>query len=92
MTLFHLSPFRDFTLFWIYGTRQKYRGCFGELPSTNHVIALMLRLFMPFCVLVHSLGGQETGIHVANSTKLAFCHNIRISRNRAFEGLADADG
>ena len=28
LTLFHLSPFRDFTHFWIYGIGQKYRGCF----------------------------------------------------------------
>ena len=48
----------------------------------------MPRLFMPFCVLPHNLRGQRTGIHVADSTKLAVCHNIRISRNRVFEGLA----
>ena len=42
----------------------------------------MPRLFMPFCVLLHSLRGQETGIHVTDSSKLAVC------RNPVFEGLA----
>ena len=88
MTLFHLSPFRDFKHFWIYGIRQKYRRCFGELPSCSHFVALMPRLFMPFCVLVHGRRGQETGIHVAASGKPAVRHNIPISRSRVFEGLA----
>ena len=84
MTLFHLSAFRDFKHFWIYGIRQKYRCCIGELPSCSRFVATMPRLFMPFCVSLHSLRGQETGIPVADSTKLKVCHNIRICRNRVF--------
>jgi len=48
----------------------------------------MPRLFTPFCVLMHSLSGEKTGIYVADSTKLAFCANQCIYRNRTFEGLA----
>ncbi len=88
MVLFHLSPFKDFKHFWVHGVEQKYRDCFGELPSYARFVALMPRLFAPFCVLIHSLSGEQTGIYIADSTKLAVCANPRISRNRTFKGLA----
>ncbi len=88
MVLFHLSPFKDFKHFWIYGVEQKYRDCFADLPSYARFVALMPRLFIPFCILIHSLSGEQTGIYIADSTKLAVCANPRISRNRTFKGLA----
>ena len=88
MVLFHLSPFKDFKHFWVHGVEQKYRACFGDLPSYGRFVALMPRLFVPLCVLIHSLSGEETGIYIADSTKLAVCANPRISRNRTFKGLA----
>ena len=88
MVLFHLSPFKNFNHFWVYGVEQKYRDCFGELPRYARFVALMPRLFAPFCVLIHSLSGEQTGIYIADSTKLAVCANPRISRNRTFKGLA----
>jgi IS5 family transposase len=48
----------------------------------------MPRLFAPLMVRLHGLSGEETGIYCADSTKLAVCHNRRISRHRAFDGLA----
>ncbi len=46
------------------------------------------RLFAPFRVLIHSLSGKETGLHIADSTRLAVQANPRISRNRVFKDLA----
>ncbi len=88
MVLFHLSPFKTFKDFWIYGVEQKYRNCFGDLPSYGRFVACKPRLFMPLCMLLQSLGGQETGIYIVDSTKLAVCHTRRISRNRVFKGVA----
>ena len=73
MVLFHLSPFKDFKHFWHYGVEQKYRDYFGEIPSYGRFVSLMPRLFIPFCVLMHSLTGDQTGIYVADSTKIAVC-------------------
>ena len=88
MVLFHLSPFKDFKHFWIHGVEQKHRSCFRLLPSYGRFVALMPRLFIPFCILMHSLRGERTGIYIADSTRLAVCGPLRISRNRVFEGLA----
>ena len=88
MVLFHLSPFKNFKHFRLHGVEQKYRDCFGDLPSYGRFVSLMPRLFAPFCLLLHSLSGEETGIYIADSTKLAVCNNARINRNRTFQGLA----
>lgn len=88
MVLFHLSPFKHFKHYWLYGVEQKYRGCFSDLPSYGRFVSLMPRLLPPLCLLIHSLQGQETGIYVTDSTKLGVCANPRIARNKTFKGLA----
>ena len=79
--------------FWIYGVEQKIRSCFRLLPSYGRFVALMPRLFIPFCILVHSLRDESTGIYIADSTRLAVCGTLRINRNRVFKGAwPDAAG
>src|SRR5919202_1129962 len=88
VVLFHLSPYKNFKAFYLYGIGHQHRACFGALPHYDRFVSLMPRLFTPLMVLLHSLSGEQTGIYFADSTKLAVCHNRRIDRHRVFDGLA----
>jgi hypothetical protein len=88
MVLFHLSPFKHFKLFYLYGVGHQYRACFGDVPHYDRFVSLMPRLFAPLMILLHSLSGEQTGLYFADSTKLAVCHNRRIHRHKVFAGLA----
>ena len=88
MLLFHTSGFKSFKLFYLYGVRQQYRHLFSDVPSYERFVALMPRLFMPLCMLLHHFKGEETGIYIADNTHLPACHNRRINRNKVFDGLA----
>lgn len=88
MVLFHLSPFKNFKMFYLYGIGQMYRDCFDEIPHYDRFVSLMPRLFVPLMILLHSLSGEKTGIYFADSTKLAVCHNRRIGRHKVFDGMA----
>jgi hypothetical protein len=88
VVLFHLSPYKNFKAFYLYGVGQQYRDCFGDLPHYDRFVSLMPRLFAPLMVLLHSLSGEHTGLYFADSTKLAVCHNRRIGRHKVFDGLA----
>ena len=88
VVLFHLSPFKHFKASYHYGIGQRHRACFGDLPHCDRFVSLMPRLFVPLMVLLHSLNGEPTGTHFADSTKLAVCHNRRVRRHKAFDGLA----
>jgi hypothetical protein len=88
VVLFHLSAFRNFKTFYLYGIGHQHRACFGDLPHYDRFVSLMPRLFVPLMVLLHSLGAEQTGVYFADSTKLAVCHNRRIDRHQVFDGLA----
>ncbi|SPR02185.1 transposase [Orientia tsutsugamushi] len=80
---FYLSPCKDFKNYYLYYLSHKYKGYFC-LPSYSRIIQLCPRMLLPLAVLMHYLKGEETGIYYIDSTKLAICHNKRISSNRVF--------
>jgi hypothetical protein len=88
VVLFHLSGYRNFKTFYLYGIGVERRDCFRDLPHYDRFISLMPRLFVPLMVLLHSLSGAQTGVYFADATKLAVCHNCRIHRHKVFDGLA----
>jgi hypothetical protein len=88
MVLFHLSPYKNFKTFYLYGIGCQHRGCFRDLPHYDRFVSLMPRLFAPLMVLLHSMSGEHTGVYFADSTKLAVCHNRRIDRHKVFASLA----
>ena len=87
MVLFHLSPYKNFKTFSLYGIGCQHRACFRDLPHYDRFVSLMPRRFVPLMVLRHSLSGEESGVYFADSSKLAVCHNCRIGRHRVFDGL-----
>jgi len=86
--LYHFSPYKDFKRFYLYGICNEYRSCFKKLPTYQRFIALKKKLFLPMSLLLHCLGGEETGIYFADSTSLKVCHNKRIYHHKVFDGLA----
>ena len=86
MVLLHVSAYKDLKHFWLYGLTHEYRDCLRELPSYSRFVSLKPRL------LLHDFRREESGIHFADSTKLAVCRNARINRNRVFKGVAKGGG
>ena len=63
VVLFHLSPYKNFKVFYRYGIGGQYRACFDELPHYDRFVSLMPRLFVPLMVLLHGLSGEQTGVY-----------------------------
>ncbi len=89
MVLFHVSGFRCFKPYYLYGVCGHYRHLFRDLPGYGRLGTLQLRLFMLLCMLLHHLSDERTGIYIADSSHLPVCHNRRINRNRTFKGFAE---
>ena len=68
VVLFHLSPYKNFKVFYLYGIGGQYRACFDELPHYDRFVSLMPRLFVPLMVLLHGLSGEQTGVYFVDST------------------------
>ena len=88
MTMFHNSAYKDFKHYYEHGIKHEYAELFGQTPCYARFVALMKHLLVPFAILLHSLKGEETGVYFTDSSKLAVCHNRRITRNRVFKNLA----
>jgi len=68
---------------------QKYRKeDFPTLLSYTRFLHKMSALLIPMCAYFQMVKGKPTGITFVDSTSLKVCHNIRIPRNRVFDGIA----
>jgi hypothetical protein len=86
--MFHLSGFRNFKTFYECEIKNRSTGYFKELPCYERFVQIKKKMFLPLSMLLQSLGGEKTGIYIADSTSLKVCHNRRINRHRVFKGLA----
>lgn len=88
MVVFHFSPCKNFKYFYLIHLSHFHKLDFPNLLSYSRFVQLMPRFFVPLCILLQNLFGEQTGIYIADATSLPMCHNKRISRNRVFKGLA----
>ena len=59
MVFFHVSGFRCFKLYYLYGICSHYRHLFRELPSYGRFVSLKPRLFMPLWYVAASSVGRK---------------------------------
>ena len=85
---FHLSPYKDFKHYYLYGICHEHRDKFAKLPTYQRFVALKQQLFMPLTILLHSLSGKKTGLYFADATSLKVCRNKRIYNHKVFKDMA----
>ncbi len=88
VVLFHQIRYRQFKSFYLNHVCQHLRSEFPRLPSYNRCIELLPRCNLALAALFETLKGQCTGISIVDSTPIAVCDNLRISRHRVFDDLA----
>lgn len=88
VVLFHQIRYRQFKLFYLHHVRCYLRQEFPHLPSYQRCVELMPRCAAALAALFELLKGDCTGVSIADSTPIAVCDNLRISRHRVFSGLA----
>jgi IS5 family transposase len=86
--LFQMSDYKTFKNFYIGCICVYFRKDFPNLFSYSRFIQLMQELLFPLAVFLQGIKGEKTDIYYVDSTKLPVCDNLRINRNKVFEGLA----
>ena len=88
LVLFHQVRYRQFKQFYLCHARANLKGEFPRLPSYQRCVELMPRACAALAALFECLKARCTGISIADSTPLAVCENLRISRHKVFAGIA----
>ncbi|WP_420864703.1 IS982 family transposase, partial [Photorhabdus australis] len=89
LILFHMSHYHHFNAFYTNKHVQQYlKTDFPGLVSYNRMITLKKRAIIPLCPFLSSRQQKSQGIAFIDSTQIAVCHNLRISRNKVFDGVA----
>jgi transposase len=86
--LFHQLRYRQFKSFCLSYAVRFLRAKFPGLPSYQRCLELMPRCAVPLSALFAQLKGRCTSITILDSSPLAVCDNLRISRHRVFAKVA----
>src|SRR4051812_17251044 len=63
VVLFHLSPYKNFKVFYLYGIGGQDRACFDALPPYERFVSLVPPPFVPLIVLLPGLRGEQPGVY-----------------------------
>lgn len=85
---YHSSGFKNFKSFYLY-LLSNHKRDFPRLISYTRFIDWMPYLLLPMSGYLKSKMAKCTGISFVDSTPLKVCENIRIPRNKVFEGIAE---
>jgi len=87
LVYFHHSGYRTFKKY--YKKCGDLNGAFECVLSYNRFVELMAQAFIPLTMFMNLCCKNKcTGFGFIDSTKLQVCHNLRISRNKVFSGIA----
>lgn len=89
LVAFHSSHYRNFKHFYQDHVCRYWREEFPGLVSYGRFVEWMPSTLVPLCAYLKSCFGQCTGISFVDSSKIAVCHNRRISQHRVFKDLAE---
>jgi Transposase DDE domain len=86
--LFHQSGYRNLKQFYLEFVSVHLRVEFPGLVSYNRFVEFERDALPPLAAYLETRRGRCTGISFIDSTKLAVCTNLRISRHRQFADCA----
>jgi hypothetical protein len=87
--LFHQGRYRHFKSFYQNVVCNYLKKEFPRLPGYKRFLQLMPRCSVALVAFFQKLKGLCTGISFVDSTSIAVCHNLRISRHKVFAGTAE---
>jgi len=84
---YHSSGFKNFKSYYFY-LREQMREDFPQILSYSRFIEWMPYCLIPLFLYLKSRTGECTNIKFIDSTAIKVCNNIRIKRNKVFNGIA----
>lgn len=87
---YHLSPYKNFKVYYTTHVCQDLRRDFPGLVSYDRFVALIPRTLIPMMLYLADRCGRSlrTGIYYVDSTPLAACHPKRVHQHRTMKGFA----
>ena len=85
---FHQSHYRTFKHYYLHHVCQYWQQAFPQLVSYSRFMDWVPSCLMPLCCYLKRCFGRCSGVSFIDSTKLAVCHNRRISGHKVCKGVA----